>query len=81
MVCTQAYSWFILDNLQLYARTSAEKFSGGPIIEPVLTTKVENFLKFWKFKKECVKIQEEPWSSLSPLPTAMALPLPFFLED
>ena len=44
-------------------------FSGGLIrIEPVLTTKMEEFLKFRRFKKDCVKIQE---GALHPLLTPM----------
>ena len=37
---------------------SAENFSGGPIqIEPVYILQMEEFLKFGRFKRECVKMQ------------------------
>ena len=46
-------------NKRKLARASAENFSGGRAIkiEPVLTLKMENFLKFARFKIGCVKIQ------------------------
>ena len=47
-----------------------KNFSGGLIkIEPVLTTKMEEFLKFRRFKKDCVKIRGR--GALHPLPTPM----------
>ena len=72
-ICT--VEWRIRWAVCCYKQGRWQKFfRGGPIrIKPELTTKTEEFLKFVRFKRECVKIKWGMALPCPPLSTPMAM--------